>query len=231
MTYDALFVGSIGVLADTSDLQRQAFNHAFDRFGLGWHWDWPTYVRLLQKQGGRQRIADYAEEQGVSDIVDAGAVYAVKQGAFDALARSSCLKLRPGLDDLLSAAGARGLKRAFVSSTSRAQIDATFEVLRGSVDESVFDHIGDRSQVARAKPAPDIYEAALTALDVAPDAVLAIEDTPESAEAALQAGIKVIGFPGRAAYGRDFPAGVPVVECLTPTLLSMPRARIAVAAE
>lgn len=227
MNYNALFLGSIGVLADTSDLQRQAFNVAFDRFGLGWHWDWPTYARLLETQGGRQRIADYAEAQGLSDVVDAGAVYAVKQGAFDALAKAACLKLRPGLDDLMSAAKAQGIRRAFVSSTSRAQIEATYEVLLGALDDSAFDYVGDRSQVSRAKPAPDIYEAALAALDLSPDAVLAIEDTPESAEAARAAGVTVIGFPGRAAYGRDFPAGVPVVECLTPALLTMPRMRVA----
>lgn len=227
MNYDALFLGSIGVLADTSDLQRTAFNHAFDRFGLDWHWDWATYTRLLAKQGGRQRIADYAEERGMSDLVDASAVYAVKQGAFEALARSARLKLRPGLDDLMAAATQKGTRRAFVTSTSRAQIDTTYQVLNGALDDGAFDYVGDRSKVARAKPAPDIYIAALQALDLTPDAVLAIEDTPESAEAARAAGVTVIGFPGRAAYGRDFPVGVPVVECLTPALLTMPRMQVA----
>ncbi|MEM9855615.1 MAG: hypothetical protein AAF841_14385, partial [Pseudomonadota bacterium] len=53
----------------------------------------------------------------------------------------------------------------------------------------------------------------------APD-VLCVEDTPESADAALRAGLNVVGFPGGAAYGRAFPDGVPVGEFLSPMILA-----------
>ena len=85
MGYKALFIGSIGVIAETSDLQRQAFNAAFERFGLPLQWDRASYAKMLRKPGGKARILAAAEEAGLADIVDASAVYAVKQGAFDAL--------------------------------------------------------------------------------------------------------------------------------------------------
>ena len=39
MTFKAILFGSIGTLAETSDLQRNAFNEAFKISGLNWFWD------------------------------------------------------------------------------------------------------------------------------------------------------------------------------------------------
>ncbi|MEL6688921.1 MAG: HAD-IA family hydrolase [Pseudomonadota bacterium] len=227
MKYDALFLGSIGVVADTSDLQRRAFNHAFERFGLGWHWGWDTYAELLKQTSGRARIADYAETLGESDSVDPGAVYAVKQGAFDALVSGARLRARPGVVDLLAAARAAKTRCAFVSTTTPRQIATTFRAVGSEVQEAQFDYISSGEDVAHLKPAPDCYLRALDQLGLKAENVLAVEDTPESAQAAITAGITVIAFPGRAAYGRPFPAGVPVMECLTPGLLQMPRQTVA----
>jgi phosphoglycolate phosphatase-like HAD superfamily hydrolase len=56
MTVKAILFGSIGTLVETSDFQRRAFNQAFAQAGLDWNWDTETYVRLLKKSGGQQRI-------------------------------------------------------------------------------------------------------------------------------------------------------------------------------
>lgn len=48
----ALLFGSIGTIADTSELQREAFNAAFLRHGLDWSWDRATYRALLTTAGG-----------------------------------------------------------------------------------------------------------------------------------------------------------------------------------
>jgi len=58
--------------------------------------------------------------------------------------------------------------------------------------------------VTYAKPPPDVYLDALQVMTVAPGQAVAIEDTPESAQAALVAGIRMIAFPGEAAKGRAF---------------------------
>ena len=44
----------------------------------------------------------------------------------------------------------------------------------------------------------------LQVMTVAPGQAVVIEDTPESAQAALVAGIRTIAFPGKAAKGRAF---------------------------
>ena len=38
----ALLLGSIGVLAETSELQRRAYNTAFVAHGVDWHWNIAT---------------------------------------------------------------------------------------------------------------------------------------------------------------------------------------------
>ncbi len=65
MNYKAILFGSIGTLLETSELQRTAFNQAFSENGLDWNWSPAQYQNLLKKSGGRQRIEDYAAQQGV----------------------------------------------------------------------------------------------------------------------------------------------------------------------
>ena len=52
----ALLLGSIGVLAETSDLQRQAYNEAFAAQGLDWRWNVATYCQNLTTPGGERRL-------------------------------------------------------------------------------------------------------------------------------------------------------------------------------
>ena len=42
-----LLLGSIGVLAETSELPRQAYNKAFHKHGLDWYWSVANYCYLL----------------------------------------------------------------------------------------------------------------------------------------------------------------------------------------
>ncbi len=51
----AVLFGSIGTLAETSEIQRGAFNQAFRANGLDWHWERDEYVALLERSGGRDR--------------------------------------------------------------------------------------------------------------------------------------------------------------------------------
>ena len=56
----AIIFGSIGTLVETSDVQRQSFNHAFKEMGLNWYWDKNNYKKLLKKSGGRNRVEYFA---------------------------------------------------------------------------------------------------------------------------------------------------------------------------
>src|SRR3569832_1155002 len=55
----ALIFDVDGTLAETEELHRQAFNHAFARHGLGWQWDHAVYKDLLRVTGGKERMRAY----------------------------------------------------------------------------------------------------------------------------------------------------------------------------
>ena len=59
MVRNSIFFGSIGVLAETSELQRQAYNTALKLNGINWQWNIGTYCGLLQKPGGQKRLSSF----------------------------------------------------------------------------------------------------------------------------------------------------------------------------
>ena len=58
-----------------------------------------------------------------------------------------------------------------------------------------FSAVVTRADVARGKPHPDLYLEAATRLGVAPEASLALEDSPTGTQAALAAGMPVVVVP------------------------------------
>lgn len=57
-------------------------------------------------------------------------------------------------------------------------------------------HIFSAMQVARGKPAPDLFLFAAAQMGVAPDACLVVEDSVAGVQAARAAGMRVFGFAG-----------------------------------
>lgn len=201
-----LLFGSIGTMVETSDLQRQSFNEAFAENGLGWDWDTKTYLGLLKKSGGRQRIENYADAQGIA--VDATALHARKTEIFDQKLQQEDITLRPGVLEVVRTAKSNGVTLGFVTSTSAQNSDALFAALKGQLSRDDFAFIGNAMMVENSKPAPDIYEVAIKALRIDPKTCLAIEDTPVSLAAATAAGLDCIAFPGAYADVEAFRSGV-----------------------
>jgi HAD superfamily hydrolase (TIGR01509 family) len=60
--------------------------------------------------------------------------------------------------------------------------------------DDTFDFVATADDVERTKPHPEIYRMCAVELGVAPDRILAIEDSPTGTEAALAAGLHCIAF-------------------------------------
>lgn len=60
--------------------------------------------------------------------------------------------------------------------------------------EDTFDYVATSDDVERTKPHPEIYRLCATELGVAPERMLAIEDSPTGTQAALNAGLHCIAF-------------------------------------
>jgi HAD superfamily hydrolase (TIGR01509 family) len=125
-------------------------------------------------------------------------------------------ELRPGIADYLAAARQRSLKRAIVSSSTRAWIDMHLARLERAVG---WDAIitADRN-AERAKPSPTMYLEALDTLDVAADEAVVFEDSPNGVAAARAAGIFVVAVPNEVT--RDL--GLGEADLLVDSLADLP---------
>ena len=212
----AILFGSIGTLVETSDLQREAFNQAFSEAGLDWDWDADTYRRLLQKPGGKARIERFAAERG--ETVDADAIHRRKTALFDTEIEEGSLDLRSGVAEVVSFARDAGIKLGFVTTTSRANVEATLAATTGQLTEEMFAFISDKSMVEATKPAPEVYHVALQTLGIKADEAIAIEDTLACFHAARGAEIPTVAFPNENAAREGYDGALAIVDKLEPTL-------------
>ena len=205
MTLQAIIFGSIGTLTETSDLQRAAFNAAFAENGLGWHWSAEVYQHLVAEgtSGGEARIAAFAADRG-EPPVDSAMLHSRKSALFQTAMAANGLRPNAGVTELIAEARAAGVRIAMASTTSARNITAMFAATAPDLSAAMFDVVTSADSVTRGKPAPDVYFAVLAQLGVDADAVVAIEDTIQSAASPRAAGIATIVVPGAIALQQDF---------------------------
>lgn len=198
----AIFFGSIGAIAETSELQRQSFNQAFANHGLDWQWSRVEYAALLEQSGGRKRVNDYAHSLG--QTVDAEAIHRAKSEIFQQLLAQSQLKPRAGVSEVMQQARRVGMKLALVTTTSPPNVAAILDALPSAIAAHAFDVVVTSADVAKPKPFGDAYLFALAKLREAPYRCVAIEDNGDGVKAAQSAGIACVAFPGENTLNHDF---------------------------
>jgi len=194
MKYKALLFGSIGTLIESSDIQRTSFNEAFKEAGLDWYWDEQDYRNLLKKSGGTKRVEDFAEKNNVN--VNASQIRNRKTEIFSSYIIKNKQKLRKSVYEIINFSKKNNIKLSLSTSTTINNVEAIFESLSDQITKEDFDFIGNKSLVKYEKPNPEIYKVTLEHLNIEASDCIAIEDTEESSQSAINAGIKCIGFPG-----------------------------------
>jgi HAD superfamily hydrolase (TIGR01509 family) len=102
----------------------------------------------------------------------------------------ACAVPAPGLAGLIAALRAAGVPIGLASSSSLAEIDVVVHALRLG---PVLGAVASADEVARPKPAPDVYRLAIERLGTGPDGVVAIEDSATGAASANAAGLPCVG--------------------------------------
>lgn len=214
----AILFGSISTIADTSELQRQAFNSAFVEHGLAWNWDRDEYLGLLERSGGRDRIAEYAAGRG--EEVDAAAVHQTKSELFQANLTETQLTPRPGVTDTIHQARSNGFKVALVTTTAPDNVATLMAALAPNVQADDLDLIVDATQVTAPKPDKAAYTFALERLGVSVGDAIAIEDNLGGLASATAAGVDCVAFPNENTAGHDFHGAVETVNRVSFTRLA-----------
>lgn len=211
-----ILFGSIGTLADTSELQREAFNSAFAEHGLDWQWDRADYIEMLRTSGGQARVTEQARRRGVE--VDAAAVHATKSAHFQARLADGVTP-RAGVLTSVGAARKRGQRLALITTTSAANVAALLTGIGPELGADTFDLVLDADQVPASKPDPAAYLQALDQLGVSAADALAVEDNVGGLAAAVAAGVRCVAFPNANTTTHDFTGAERVVYELDPAKL------------
>jgi HAD superfamily hydrolase (TIGR01509 family) len=206
----AVLFGSISTVADTSELQRESFNRAFEHHRLDWHWGRDEYLDLLRQSGGEQRIADYAGQRG--EQVDAAAVHRTKSQLFQDSLTATELTPRPGVVETIHTAKADGIAVGLVTTTSPGNVDALLAALAPAVTRADFDVVVDATDVEASKPDEAAYAFALKQLAQGAAGCVAIEDNLDGVRSAKAAGLPCVAFPNANTAGHSFTAADETVD-------------------
>jgi HAD superfamily hydrolase (TIGR01509 family) len=209
----AVLFGSIGTVAETSELQRKAFNDAFEAHNLDWNWSQDEYKKLLKESGGESRIGAYAEARDAS--VDAAAIYATKSELFRQALADAGPATRDGAAQTIADAKGDGFKVALVTTTSKENVEALGAAVRPEIDLGEFDLVVDKSAVEAPKPDAAVYEYALAQLGEDAADCVAIENNLDGVRAAKAAGIACVAYPGEDNADHDFGSADEQVEKLS----------------
>lgn len=110
------------------------------------------------------------------------------------------LDVMVGVRDYVADGRRLGLRLAVASSSSRAWVLGHLERLGLRAE---WDAVRTRDDVARTKPAPDLYLAAVEALGVLPQEAVAFEDSMNGIAAAKAAGLRCVAVPNPLTAGMD----------------------------
>ncbi|MDY6877884.1 MAG: HAD family phosphatase [Chloroflexota bacterium] len=117
----------------------------------------------------------------------------------------------PGLYPLLDELAERGLPLGVATSGHRRYVTLVLRML--GIDR-FFQAVVTGDEVARGKPAPDIYLLAAERLDVPPNFCLALEDAPLGVESACAAGMACVAVPNEWTASLEFPGAYRVFNSL-----------------
>jgi HAD superfamily hydrolase (TIGR01509 family) len=183
-----------GTLVDSVDLHARAWHEAF------WHFGKEVELAAVRSQigkGGDQLVPVVLDEEELDAFGDDLQRYRTRLFARRYL---PWVRSLPGARELVLRVRSRGLRVGLASSCKQDEL-GHYTALAGI--DGLYDAATTADDAERSKPHPDVFDACLEELGVAPADALAVGDSPFDALAAARAGVRTVGllsggFPRRA---------------------------------
>ena len=181
-----------GTIANTElEAHLPAFNRSFNALDIGWHWDEKTYIDLLKVNGGKNRIAFYAnlKKQSFSKELISN-IHKEKQKQYLSLIKDGAVILKDGVKRLTNELKIKKVRQFIVTSSSKIQVKLLIDILFGV--ENPFEFFISSEDVDLHKPNPLPYIKAMSLSGIKSSNSIVFEDSIPGVRSSLSAGIPTI---------------------------------------
>lgn len=187
MTTKAVIFDVDGVLVRTDAMHERAWRAMADREGLPFPGDLPDKLRGVSRKRSLELVLGTAQDRYT--LEQQSELMSSKNDLF--LAEVNAMTptdVLPGVRELLAELRNSGIKLAAASASRNARLVLDCVDLTSSLDAII-----DGNDARLAKPNPQCFLLAAQALGVAPAHCVVVEDAPAGVEAAINAGMAVVG--------------------------------------
>ncbi|KMT08762.1 hypothetical protein BVRB_6g134860 [Beta vulgaris subsp. vulgaris] len=243
-SFVALIFDCDGVILESEDLHRQAYNDAFAFFNVrcpssssdkALDWDIEFYDVLQNRiGGGKPKMRWYFKEHGWptstvfatppesdadrSKLIDI--LQDWKTERYQEIIKSGSVPPRPGVLRLMDEAKASGKKLAVCSAATKSSVILTLESLIGLDRFQGLDCFLAGDDVKEKKPDPSIYIAAAKKLGLSGEECLVVEDSVIGLQAATKAGMPCVITHTSSTANQDFTDAIATYPDLSSVRLS-----------
>lgn len=182
-----------GLLLDTEAIALRAWKKA--ALALGWEMTDEFYPQIMgcNEQECMVRLTQHTGDAAfVKRLMDSTMVH------YESAVWEEAIPLRPGALEILRWGEGEGLRMVVATSTYK---DLARHKLEKAGLDGFFESLTCGDEVARGKPAPDIYQLASERMKKGVNALVAMEDSPNGLRSATSAGIRTIMVPDLAPAG------------------------------
>ena len=181
-----------GTIANTElEAHLPAFNKSFEVLALDWYWDEKTYIDLLKINGGKNRIAFYANLQNQKFTKEfIRKIHLEKQKHYLSLLKDGVVTLKDGVNRLVNELKIKEVRQFVVTSSSRIQVTLLVDLLFG--DKHPFEFFISSEDVDLLKPHPFPYLKAMALSGIKNSNSIVFEDSIPGVKSALSAKIPTI---------------------------------------
>ena len=174
-----------GTLIDSVDLHAKAWQEAFKKFGK--HFSYLDCRNQIGK-GGNELLPHFLSEKEIHQFGEE-----LKAFRSDLFKKQYMHQVKPFPDvqKLFALIKERGKKIALGSSSTQDDLSFYVNLLK---IEKYLDATTNADDVEKAKPHPDIFQIALSKMNITAKRAVVVGDTPYDIEAAAKANVKTIGF-------------------------------------
>ena len=164
-----------GLLVNTEELHYGAYKRMLKQRGYTLPWDFIKYFGIAQQDAEAPKRHIYAEfPELYKSEPDWSVLYAEKKQAYLDLLQSEAAPLMPGVEELLGLLEQKNVKRAVVTHSAKALVDA---LCKKNPTLRTIPHWITREDYAMPKPAPDGYLKAIRDFAEPGDRVIGFEDS------------------------------------------------------